>query len=568
MLVQLAITDFAIIESLSVSFSKGLNILSGETGAGKSIIINAVNLILGGRASPDLVRTGADKAVVEALFHLPEGSPLMSILSEMGITFQGEVLIKRTISKEGKSKIWINGSLATVQMISKLGPHLISISGQNEHQLLLRPENQLYILDDYGGVTKDRLRLNALYREHRDLVERAERLKIQLQEEERQRELAQFQAKEIQEARLVPDEDSSLEAEKSRLMHAERLMDIVFTFYQTMYEKDGSIIAILSELVKNLDRAVAIDHDLDQYRVQLESAQAQLEDVALAIRDYRSRIKIDPDRLEKVQERLQLIRDLKKKYGSSIEEILAFQKGLLARESQLMQGKEELRLLESLVDKKKGDLFTMAKELSRQRREIATVFERKVEEELSVLDMGGTSFTIHFSPEDMGGQGIDEDTAESSLTQDGFDTVEFMISPNVGEELRPLARIASGGELSRIMLALKTILARSGMVETLIFDEIDSGIGGATAAKVGEKLTALASFHQIVGITHLAQIASCGEAHFLVEKKVRKGRTRTLIAPLDEESRVHEIARLLSGKTISEKTLAHAKEMLSSTPGD
>jgi len=558
MLVQLAITDFAIIEALSVAFSGGLNILSGETGAGKSIIINAVNLILGGRASPDLIRTGADKAVVEAIFHLPEGSPPSSTLAEMGIPFQGEVLIKRTISREGKSRVWINGSLATVQMISKLGPHLISISGQNEHQLLLRPENQLSILDDFGGVTKDRLRLNALYRKHRDLAERAERLRTQLQEEGRQRELAQFQAREIHEAELAPDEDSSLEAERSRLMHAERLMDIVFSSYQAMYEKDESIIATLSALVKNLEKAVTIDHDLEQYRAQLESAQAQLEDVALAMRDYRSHIKIDPGRLEKVQERLQLIRNLKKKYGSSIQEILAFQEGLLERESQLTQGKEELRRLESLVEEKRRDLFTMAKELSRQRREIAAVFEMRVEEELSVLEMGGTRFTVHFSPE-----GITEDAPGSAIAQDGFDTVEFMISPNPGEELRPLARIASGGELSRIMLALKTILARSGMVETLVFDEVDSGIGGATAAKVGEKLRALAGFHQIVGITHLPQIASCGEAHFLVEKKVQKGRTRTSITSLDRERRVYEIARLLGGKTISEKTLAHAREMLS-----
>jgi len=557
MLVQLAITDFAIIEALSVTFSGGLNILSGETGAGKSIIINAVNLILGGRASPDLIRTGADKAVVEAIFHLPEGSSLSSTLAEMGIPFQGEVLIKRAISREGKSRVWINGSLATVQMISKLGPHLISISGQNEHQLLLRPENQLCILDDFGDVTRNRL--NALYREYHDFRERAERLRTQLQGEEMQRELTQFQVKEIQDAKLAPGEDSSLEVERSRLMHAERLMDIVFTLYQAMYEKDASIIATLSALVKNLDKAVAIDPDLDQCRAQLKSAQAQLEDVALAMRDYRSRIKIDPDRFERVEERLQLIRNLKKKYGSSIEEILAFQQGLLEREYQLTQGKEELRRIESLVEEKRRDLFTTAKEISTKRRENAAAFESKVEEELRELEMGGTRFTVQFSAE-----GIGEDAPDSALTQDGFDAVEFMISPNPGEELRPLARIASGGELSRIMLALKTILARSGMVETLIFDEIDSGIGGATAAKVGEKLRALAGFHQIVGITHLPQIASCGEAHFLVEKKVQKGRTRTSITSLDRERRVYEIARLLGGKTISEKTLAHAREMLSS----
>jgi DNA repair protein RecN (Recombination protein N) len=559
MLVQLAITDFAIIETLSVSFSGGLNILSGETGAGKSIIINAVNLILGGRASPDLIRTGGEKAVVEAVFHLPEGSPLLSTFAEMGIPFEGEVLIKRVISREGKSRVWINGSLGTVQMISKLGPQLISISGQNEHQLLLRPEHQLFILDDFGDATGDRLRLNALYRECQDLRERAEGLRTQLQAEEQQRELTRFQIEEIREAGLIPGEDSSLEAERSRLMHAERLMDIAFGSYQALYEKEESIISLLSTLAKNMDKGAAIDHDLDQYRAHLESAQAQVEDVALGLRDYCSRIKIDPDRLEKVQERLQLIWNLKRKYGSSIEEIQAFQEGLLARESQATQGKEELRRIESLLEEKRGDLFSRATELSMKRHGIAAAFEGKVEEELRELEMEGTRFKVQFSPE-----GIGEDAPESKLTQDGFDTVEFMISPNVGEELRPLARIASGGELSRIMLALKTILARSGMVETLVFDEIDSGIGGATAAKVGEKLRALAGFHQIVGITHLPQIASCGEVHFLVEKKVQKGRTRTSIISLDRERRVYEIARLLGGKSISEKTLAHAREMLSS----
>ncbi|MFW6114718.1 MAG: DNA repair protein RecN [Thermodesulfobacteriota bacterium] len=558
MLVQLTINDFAIIESLSVAFSEGLNILSGETGAGKSIIVDAVNLILGARASPDLVRTGADKAVVEALFHLPQGPLLSSTLDEMGIPFEDEVLIKRAISKEGKSRVWINGSPATVQMIAKLGPHLISISGQNEHQLLLRPENQLYILDDFGDVARDRLRLNELYRDYQGLRERREALKARLQKDEQQRELARFQAKEIEEAGLVPGEDADLEAERSRLIHAERLMDVVFGSYQALYEKDESLISLLSALIKNMDKAVEIDRDLEQYRGQLESAQAQLEDVSLALRDYRSRIRIDPDRLEKVQERLQLIRNLKRKYGSSIEEILAYREDLVNRESQLTNEKKDLDRIASLAEEKKRECISRAKELSRQRRAIAKAFERKVEEELKALDMGGTRFTVEFGP---------EGSPDSDLSPDGFDTVDFMISPNVGEELRPLAKIASGGELSRMMLALKTILARSVMVETLVFDEIDSGIGGATAAKVGEKLKGLAEFHQILGITHLPQIASCGEAHFLVEKEVQQGRTRTSITSLDAERRLHEIARLMGGKTISEKTLAHAREMLISNSG-
>ncbi|MBE9592049.1 MAG: AAA family ATPase, partial [Proteobacteria bacterium] len=243
MLAQLVITDFAIIDSLSASFSGGLNILSGETGAGKSIIINAANLILGGRASPDLIRTGAERAVVEALFQLPSQSPVSSFLRDMDIPFNGEVLIKRTISKQGKSRVWINGTLSTLQMIAKLGPHLISVSGQNEHQLLLKPDSHLFILDDFGGLTNDRLVLNELYRDYYSLKETTERLRSHLKEEAERRELTQFQIKEIEEAQLVPGEDAELEAEKSRLIHVERLIDIAFHSYQALYEKDESVLS-------------------------------------------------------------------------------------------------------------------------------------------------------------------------------------------------------------------------------------------------------------------------------------------------------------------------------------
>ena len=564
MLVQLTITDFAIIDYLSVNFSEGLNILSGETGAGKSIIINAVNLILGGRASPDLIRTGADMAVVEALFQLALKPPLSRSLADMDMPFNGEVLIKRTISKAGKSRVWVNGSMVTLQMISKLGPNLISISGQNEHQLLLKPDNHLFILDDFGGLTKERLRLNELYRDYYVLKEKTERLRSQLKEEEERRELTQFQIKEIEEARLSSGEDSSLEVEKSRLMHTERLMDIVFTSYQALYEKEDSILSILSLLAKDMDKGVNIDPNLDHYKKQLESSRLQLEDLALELRDYYSHIKLDPQRLEEVEERLQLIRRLKKKYGSSIDGIISFKEELSQKEYQLTQKKEELKKIEALTEEKKEGLLKMAVELSLKRHGIAKEFEKKVEEELHLFDMAGTRFRIKFSSNTSGVDTISADMLDSTITADGMDVLEFMISPNVGEDLRPLARIASGGELSRIMLALKTILARSGVVETLVFDEVDSGIGGATAAIVGEKLRSLAKYHQILGITHLPQIASCGDTHFLVEKRIIKGRTRTLITSLDRESRINEIARLLGGRIISEKTLAHAREMLSS----
>jgi DNA repair protein RecN (Recombination protein N) len=564
MLAQLVITDFAIIDSLSTSFSGGLNILSGETGAGKSIIINAANLILGGRASPDLIRTGAKRAVVEALFHLPLQSPLSSLLKEMDIPFNGELLIKRTISKQGKSKVWINGTLATLQMISKIGPHLISVSGQNEHQLLLKPDSHLFILDDFGGLTKDRIVLNELYHDYYSLKEKTVGLKAHLKEEAERRELTQFQIKEIEEAQLVPGEDAELEAEKSQLIHVERLIDIAFNGYQALYEKDESVLSILSVLAKNMDKGVTIDHRLEHFKKQLESAQAQLEDVALELRDFYSQLKDDPKRLEEVEERLQLIKQLKKKYGSSIESILSFKEELSQKEYQLTQKKDELKRFEIQVEEKGEHLLDLATKLSLKRHEIAKEFEKKVEEELHLLDMAGTRFQIKFISNESGGDRVSADMVDSTLTADGLDVVEFMISPNVGEDLRPLAKIASGGELSRIMLALKTILARSGLVETLVFDEIDAGIGGATAAVVGEKLRSLANYHQILGITHLPQIASCGEKHFLVEKQVSKGRTRSLISLLDRESRINEIARLLGGRTISEKTLAHAREMLSS----
>jgi len=563
MLAQLVITDFAIIDSLSTTFSGGLNILSGETGAGKSIIINAANLILGGRTSPDLIRTGADKAVVEALFHLPLPSPLSGVLKDMGIPFSGEVLLKRTISKQGKNRVWINGTLATLQMIAKLGPHLISVSGQNEHQLLLKPDNHLFILDDFGGLTKDRIVLNELYHDYDSLKEKTESLKAHLKEEAERRELTQFQIQEIEEAHLVPGEDAELEAEKSRLIHVERLIDIAFHSYQALYEKDESVLSILSVLAKNMDKGVTIDHRLEHFKKQLESTQAQLEDVALELRDFYSQLKDDPKRLEEVEERLQLIKRLKKKYDSSIESILSFKEELSQKEYQLTQKKEQLKGLEAQIQEKGENLLNQATKLSLRRHEIAQKFEKKVEEELHLLDMAGTRFQIKFISNKSGGDNISVDMIDSGLTADGLDAVEFMISPNVGEDLRPLAKIASGGELSRIMLALKTILAQSGLVETLVFDEIDAGIGGATAAVVGEKLRSLANYHQILGITHLPQIASCGEKHFLVEKQVSKGRTRSLISLLDRESRINEIARLLGGRTISEKTLAHAREMLS-----
>jgi len=563
MLVQLNITDFAIIEFLSVNFLRGLNILSGETGAGKSILINAVNLILGGRASQDLIRTGAERATVEALFHLPKESLFPKYLSEMGIPFDGEILIKRIVTKAGTSRVWVNGSLATLQMVSKLGPALISISGQNEHQLLLRPDNHLFILDDYGALTEERLKLNAIYRDCHSLRERTAQLRGNLKEEEEKRELIEFQINEIDEAKLSLGEDSTLEIEKKKLSNAERLIDIVYKGYQTLYEKDESVLSALSSIMKDLERGVDLDPDLGDYKKQLEEAQLQLEDLALGLRDFFSTLKVDPKRLEEIDDRLQLIRKLKRKYAPSIEDILSLREGLFKKGDQFISGKKELRNLEERLEEREKDLLRMASDLSKKRHDMAERFEKKVEYELNKLGMAGTRFQIKFEPYKNDKNTSLEDKFNTTVSADGIDALEFMISPNVGEDLRPLAKIASGGELSRITLALKTIMAQSGSVETLIFDEIDAGIGGGVATVVGEKLESLAGYHQILCITHLPQIAACGETHFLVKKMVSKGRTQASISALEKESRVNEIARLLGGKNISEKTISHAREMLS-----
>ncbi len=566
MLTHLAITDFAIIESLSVDFAAGSNILSGETGAGKSIIINAVNLLVGGRASPDLIRTGADRAVVEALFQVPAESPLSGLLAELDILFDGEILIKRTISGEGKSRVQINGSLATLHMLSKIGPNLISVSGQNEHQLLLRADNHLYILDEFGDLIKERIAFTTFYRDYHALKEKMKSLRDHLQGEEERRELTQFQIQEIEDANLSHGEDSELEGERRRLMHAEALMDVVFRSYHTLYEKEDSILSTLSLVAKEVEKGVSMDPALDHVKKEFESVQVQLEDLALELRNFYSKLKVDPKRLEAVEERLQFIRRLKNKYGSTIEEILAFKEELAQRRYQLEQKREELQKAEAELEDKKRALMGMATSLSQRRHEAAKRLEERVEEELVQLAMAGTRFSIEFRPFSPAGGTLSTDNLDTGIGPDGIDAVEFMISPNIGEDLRPMAKIASGGELSRIMLALKSILARSSSVETIVFDEIDAGIAGATAAIIGEKLRSLAHYHQILCITHLPQIACSGERHFLVEKKVSKGRTRASISSLDREGRVSEIARLLGGKTISEKTLAHAREMLSSNP--
>ena len=568
MLTQLTISNFAIISHLEINFKHGLNILSGETGAGKSIIINAVNLILGGRASADLIRSGSNEARVEALFSLPEALALSELLSEFGLPFSGELLIRRTISREGRNKIMINDAMVTLQTLSRIGAMLISISGQHEHQLLLRPDNHLYLLDEFGRLTDERLELGECFDQYQSLKEDLDRLEREIKASEERQELTRFQMKEIEMARIQESEDGLLEEERKRLRYAEQLMEMVAESYQLLYEKGDSVLSEISLCIKQMEKGVELDKRLSGIRDALTSARVELEEAALELRDLHKTITIDPSRLEAVEERLQLLNRLKRKYGPSLDDVRSFRERLAAMVDHLDQKKAEQKSMRERVKETERDIVGRATRLSDKRTRVAEGLEKSVEGEMRLLDMGGTRFEVRFHQEvgaglPAGQPGKDDpEIRMRGIKADGQDRVEFMLAPNVGEELRPLSRIASGGELSRIMLAMKTILARTASVETLIFDEVDSGIGGATAEVVGEKLQSLAGYHQILCITHLPQIASKGHAHFLVEKRVKDKRAQTIISELDAEARVKEIARLLGGKVVSPEAMAHAREMM------
>lgn len=561
MLSQLVISDFAIIRHLEIDFKNGLNILSGETGAGKSIIISAVNLILGGRASTDLIRSGAGEARVEAFFSNINNNILKRFMSDSNLPFDGDLLIKRTISREGRNKILINGSLTILQTLSSIGAMIISISGQHEHQLLLRPDNHLYLLDEFGDLTDERNDLSETFYVFESLKEKKQRLEKEIARDKEKQELSLFQIKEIEEADIKEGEDINLEEEKNRLRHAEQIKEIMNDSYVKLYDRENSIISEIYLCIKNIEQGSRLDSRLLPIKKILESVSAELEETSFQLRDLKDDVIADPLRLEAVDDRIHMINKLKRKYGLTIEEIFTTRKQLSESIRSLDEKESELTEVTLRLNEQIDDVIKRADKLSIKRKKAADKINKAVEDELNQLDMAGTGFEVRFYDK---GHEESNDCSDplNGVGPEGRDKIEFLISPNVGEELRPLARIASGGELSRIMLSLKTILAKKSSVETVIFDEVDSGIGGATAEIVGEKLRALSRYHQILCITHLPQIACKGDNHYLVKKYVKDDRTQTEIAELDKDDRIKEIARLLGGKIITDQAIAHARVMM------
>jgi len=553
MLIELRIKNFAIIDELSLSFSKGFNILSGETGAGKSIILNAVHLLLGDKATEEWIRSSEEEANVEALFDISGNLEVKQKIKEKAPQVQGtgeedSLLIRRVISRSGRGKVFINGNLATLGALSEVGEELLSIYGQHEHQSLQRVETHIDILDEFGGLLGLREEFQTQYEEFVSLSEEVEKIRGEKEKRAKERELMAFQSKEIEASGIQVGEEGSLKEERTILTHAKKLMDFAVASEETLYSGEGSTIEKIQKILSQGGDMAAIDPSLSHLLKALDSALIQMEEIALAFRDYSRRVEISPARIDEVENRLEEIDRLKRKYGSTVEEILAFKQRADGALKSFTSDEEKLSQLESRLGPLRQIVNTLGEKLSRERKRVASELKKSVEKELNSLGMKKTIFEIHIDP--------------LPLSLKGADRVEFLISPNVGEEVKPLAKIASGGELSRIMLAMKRILAKIGGRQVLVFDEVDAGIGGAMAEVVGRKLRELSRHHQVICVTHLPQIACYADQHHSVRKEVKSGRTITLVDRLDKELIVDEIARMLGGLKVTEKTRAHAKEMI------
>ena len=565
MLQELTIRNFAIIEDLTIRFEAGLTVLSGETGAGKSIIINAVNLLLGSRASSTLIRTGAENAELEALFDIPPESAAARVMAEQDHDASEGLMIRRIISRNERHRIYINGRLATMQALGAITAHLASISGQHAHQGLLREDVHLEILDQYGDLWELRRDyadgfggLQPLLRREQDLLRRQT-------QQGRQLELLRFQWEEISTAAVSIGEDETLEQERRRLKNGEFLYQTVQQCVDVLYSGDGAVVEHLGGLGRSLEQAATIDAGLAASAAALNDLAYGVEDLAAQLRDYLKRIDLDPRNLENVESRLDQLTKLKRKYGGSLESVLAHQDDVARQLEETENIDVAIAEVGVRLKQQHRQLTDLADQLSAGRRKAAQRLSRLVEAELASLKMADTRFAVDLQPIPVSRESSPYLTHKGrALTETGMDRAAFMIAPNVGEAIKPLASIASGGELSRIVLALKAILAQADSVETVIFDEVDAGIGGGVAERVGKKLAALAQHHQILCITHLPQIAKYGRHHFRIVKSVVKGRTLTTIAPLGPEARIEEIARMLGGETITPATLNHAREMLAS----
>ncbi|MGB9253199.1 MAG: DNA repair protein RecN [Candidatus Korobacteraceae bacterium] len=565
MLLELRVENYAVIDNVAVEFTAGLNLLTGETGAGKSILIDALALLLGDKASSDAVRHGTERATVSAVFDA-DSPAIATVLEANGIDSEEEqIILRREISAGGKGRVFINNQPATVTVLKQLAPHLAVIHAQNEAVLAFDAGSRLALLDSFAGCDDSALR--AAFERWRQVRHRIADLERDEHDRLRMMDLWTYQRKEIADARLQADEDAKLESEKRVLANAERVHNAAMAAYDLLYEGEASASASVRAATKQIEELLRFDEQFRDSVPELESARITIEDIGQRLRDYGEGIEASPERLAEVEDRLALLDRLKRKYGPRLEDVIALGDELERKLNEMENKDEVLRKLHLELANSAEQYLQAARTISRQRYEAARKLEKLVESEINELAMKAR-FKVEVS-------GTDE---EANWTARGFDQVQYMISANPGEPLGPVDEIASGGELSRVMLALKASVEagqakRSGRnggrteasQRTLVFDEIDSGIGGRAAEAVGKKLKQLSRTKQVLCITHLPQIASFADQHFLIEKREASGRTKTLVRSLDTEERTKEIARMISGAKLTETSLKHAEQMLKSS---
>lgn len=564
MLINLQIKDYALIQNIQVEFNQGLNIITGETGAGKSILIGALGLLLGERASSETVRKGAKKSFVEGIFNIGDNEKVKKFLSENEFEFSEELIVRREISLKGSNRCFINDSPVQLSLIKQVGDLLIDLHGQHDHQSLLKVETHIEFLDEFCNISQDLKTYQNCRKELLNLVEEINVLKNNEKNLKEKLELNRFQLNEINSISPEVDEDIKIERELKILENSEKLFDASSQIYSNIYEDDTCAYDLLVTIENNLDSISKIDDTVKNKTEEISSALELIKDVGDFIRDYRDKIEIDPKTIEELRERSGVIHLLKKKYGGTLNSVLEYKNKVENELSIAENFTEKIDELNKKLDNLRDELKEHALSLSKKRKKEAKKVEKQIEDSLKYLGITDSKFEVKFNYEEnlSSEYYVKIDNKRININSHGIDVIEFYISTNRGEDLKPLAKTASGGEISRIMLAIKSVMAKTEKLPLLVFDEIDTGISGRIAQKVGKVLQDLSNSHQIISITHLPQIAACAKHHYSVQKEADSGRVVSLIKKLGEDEKIIEIAKLLSGEEITKSNINTAKDLI------
>ncbi len=565
MLRLLRIRNLALIRELEIEFDRGLTLLTGETGSGKSILVDALGLLLGSRSSQEMIRSDCDTAMLEGVFDIQSCRSVSRILAESGFeSDDNSLLIRREISVSGRNRVFLNNHLSTVSLLKEIGDKLADIHGQQDQRSLLDLSTHLEWLDDFGGNTTLLIKVQNAYRKLRETFRQLTSMETTEQERLRRIDILQFQIQEIRHVNPVPGEKEALETERTILSNHEKILGLATKAYSTLYESESSVLSEIGRVERLLEELERIDSSWATDREALQESRYRLQDLAYAARDYAAGTEFSPERLEEVHQRLYSLEKLTKKYGSAISDILEYLDRCSRELDELLSYAESSARLSEQLQQNLKEYREAADMLSAKRHQDAKRLEKEIKKEFNALAMERMEMRVHFH------ENSEEEAKEripSFYGLDGIDHVEFLIAPNKGEEIRPLAKIASGGELSRLMLSIKSLCGSEESDGTLVFDEVDAGIGGRVAEAVGKRLRDIAEENQVLCVTHLPQIAAFARHHFSVRKEITGGRTETTVRHLTEEERVQELSRMLGGETITETARSHALQMLEYSKG-